>query len=66
MKQRRGDGTSGTLLLDASAVEIMWAIAARLALGKEIFQNFTDKTPPRFQGYWTGWPENANQNDVLA
>ncbi|KAJ2988387.1 hypothetical protein NUW58_g4001 [Xylaria curta] len=33
----------------------------------EIFQNFTDETPPRFQeGCWTGWPENANQNNVLA
>ncbi|KAI1306857.1 hypothetical protein F5Y03DRAFT_353239 [Xylaria venustula] len=33
----------------------------------EIFQNFADETPPRFQeGCWTGWPENANQNNVLA
>ncbi|KAI1271448.1 hypothetical protein F5Y07DRAFT_382953 [Xylaria sp. FL0933] len=32
----------------------------------KIFQQFTDETPPRFQGgCWTGWPRNANQDDVL-
>ncbi|KAI1181464.1 hypothetical protein F5B17DRAFT_436763 [Nemania serpens] len=33
----------------------------------EIFQKCIDETPPRFQGGgWIGWPEDANQDDVLA